>query len=487
MTTLGRPSTDPTGGFQDAKGDYLVNSSTPGASGPSSWLFDPGVLIDEDGKAYLAFGGNGESNARMIQLGSDLVSVSGTATGLAPKGFYEASFLFKRNSIYYYAYSTNPDNGLRIDYLTSTSPMSGYTYGGVIGEGPPENGDNNHASEFEFNGRWYHAYHNRAVAKQAGIPATYRRNLALEVLDFKDDGSIIPVTYTKDGVPQVGTLNPYVRVEAETLNAQSGIETEPCTDGGMAVTQIDNGDWLKVRGVDFGAGAEKFSARVASGAAGGSIRIHQDSNTGTLLGACDVPATGSADTWLAVTCEVSGITGTKDIVFEFVDSGSALFGFDSWQFTATGGAPPAPSVSAGASATAAPLPSGTPPTPTSSPTAAAPGVSAATSASTQAAVSSTPTAQPPTAGPATPTATSSGVSRPVATETIPAPAPSVSSPATSASSTPMDTTAAENSTDACGCVLVGGARDASRPLIALAGLIFAIQRRRKIVCAVRDR
>lgn len=340
-------STDPAGVFKDAKGSYLVDGSTPGASGSNSWLFDPGALIDDDGQAYLSFGGNGMTNARIIKLGTDLKSVSGSAAALAPNGFFEASFLFKRNSIYYFAYSTDSANGLRIDYMTSSSPMSGYTYRGTVAGQPPVNNNNNHASEFLFNGQWYHAYHNRYVSTQAGISTTYKRNLGIEVLNFNTDGTIKQVTYTTDGVPQVGTLDPYVRVEAETMNAQSGIETETCSEGGMDVTQISNGDWTRVRGVNFGtAGAKTFSARVASTSSGGSIELHLGSLTGTLVGTCSVPSTGGAQTWMTTTCNVSGATGVADLYFKFTGSGTSLFNFDYWQFTGgdggaggSGGAP----------------------------------------------------------------------------------------------------------------------------------------------------
>jgi arabinoxylan arabinofuranohydrolase len=327
-------STDPVVGFKDTRGSALVDSGTPGAAGTDIWLFDPGVLIDTDGQAYLAFGGNGENNARLIQLGSDLLSVMAPATQLSPKGFFEASFLFKRNDIYYYAYSSDSNNGQRIDYLKSSSPLSGYTYGGIIADQPPENGNNNHASEFEYQGRWYHAYHNRIVAKTAGIADTYKRNLAIEVLDFNEDGTIKEVTYTSDGVPQVGKLNPYSRVEAETTNAQNGIETEPCSAGGMNVTSSAQSAWIRVRGVDFGStGAKSFSASVAATAAG-AIEIHADSASGPVLGKCDVPATGGAQTWATTTCDVTAATGVKDLVFAFQGS----FGFDYWRFTPVDGA-----------------------------------------------------------------------------------------------------------------------------------------------------
>ncbi len=325
-------STSPTGGFKDAKGSYLVNSSTPGAGG-GGWLFDPGAMIDDDGQAYLSFGGDGANYAHIIKLGSDLASVSGSAVSPAAtvKNFFEASFLFKRNSTYYFAYSSDSSDGLRIDYMTSSSPMTGYTYQGTIAGQPPSNNNNNHASEFEFNGQWYHAYHNRYVSTQAGISTTYKRNLGIEVLNFNGDGTIEQVTYTTDGVPQVGHLDPYVRVEAETMNAQSGIETETCSAGGMDVTQINDGDWVKVRGVDFGASsATSFSASVASTATGGSIELHLGSATGTLIGTCTVPSTGGMQTWMTTTCSVTGATGVQDLVLKFRGSG---FNVDYWSFS----------------------------------------------------------------------------------------------------------------------------------------------------------
>ncbi len=331
-------SASPTGPFKDAKGSALITSSTPGASGPNMWLFDPGVFVDDDGQAYLYFGGNGEQNARIIKLNDDMVSVSGTAIGLTVPYFFEASWMHKRDGVYYLSYSTNPANGIRIDYLTSKSPTSGFTYGGTVGAQPPKNnGDNNHAAIFEFGGSWYHAYHNRSVATDAGEPTGYRRNLALESLTYKADGSIVPVTYTTDGLKQVGHLDPYARVEAETFNAQSGIETEPCEEGGMDVASIHDGDWVRLRGVDFGEGAESFSARVASAAEGGSIELHLDAPDGTLVGTCAVEATGGWQAWSDTSCGVDGATGVHDLYLVFTGGESYLFNVNSWQFSPIGG------------------------------------------------------------------------------------------------------------------------------------------------------
>lgn len=327
-------STTATGTFQDARGSSLVNSNTPGASGVNMWLFDPAVFVDDNGQAYLYFGGNGASNARVIQLNSDMINVSGSATAFTVPNFFEAAWMHKRNGIYYFSYSTNPSNGMRIDYMTSSSPTSGFAYRGVVGGQPPNNNNNNHASIVNLNGTWYHVYHNRDVATQAGINPGYRRNLGIERLNYNADGTIQQVSYTTNGVPQVGTLNPYVRVEAETFNAQSGVETERCSEGGMNAGYLQNGDWVRIRGVNFGStGARNFSARVASSTSGGNIELRLGSPTGTLIGTCTVAGTGGWQSWATRTATVTSTTGTHDIYLRFTGGSGFLFNLNWWQFS----------------------------------------------------------------------------------------------------------------------------------------------------------
>ncbi|HLP75329.1 MAG TPA: glycoside hydrolase family 43 protein, partial [Candidatus Paceibacterota bacterium] len=292
-------STNPVGPFLDVRGKDLINHNTPGVQ-PSTnmWLFDPGVFIDDDGQAYIYFGGNGDHNVRGAKLNRDMISLDGPVMHMYATNFFEASWVFKRNGTYYFSYSSTPRAQMRIDYMTSDNPTNGFTYRGIVGDQPPINNNNNHASQFEFKGRWYHVYHNRIVAKQAGIPTGFRRNIAIEEMSFNDDGSIKKVTYTTNGVAQIGHLDPYTRVEAETFNAQSGIETEQCSEGGMNLSEINNGDWVKLVGVDFGGkGAKKFTARVASAEQGGNVELHLGSPDGKLVGTCKVDNTGGWQQW----------------------------------------------------------------------------------------------------------------------------------------------------------------------------------------------
>ena len=328
-------SDSPTGPFNDPRGSVLIEHGTPGVHpAKNMWLFDPGVFIDDDGQAYLYFGGNGDNNVRVVKLKPDMINLDGEVIKMTAPNFFEAAWVFKRKGIYYFAYSTTPSAGMRFDYMVSDDPIVGYKYAGITSDQPPLNNNNHHAALFEFKGKWYQAYHNRIVAKEAGIPTGFRRNIAIDSFGFNDDGTINKMKFTYDGLVQVGYLNPFVRVEAETMNAQKGVETEICSAGGMNLCSIENGDWVKLKGVDFGDyGAKSFTASVAAANSGGKIEIRIGwPEKGVLLGTCEVPATGGLQSWKTVNCNVSAVKGAVDIYLKFVGNGEKLFNIDWWNF-----------------------------------------------------------------------------------------------------------------------------------------------------------
>jgi len=328
----------PIGPFKDIKGTFLIDHSTPGVQPFSGgWLFDPGVFIDDDGQAYIYFGGNGDDHARLAKLNRDMISLDGDVMQMHVPNFFEAAWVFKRHGIYYYSYSTTPKAEMRIDYMTSHDPVSGFVYRGVVADQPPINHNNNHAAQFQFKGNWYHVYHNRNVATEAGIPTGFRRNIAIEPLHFNPDESIQKVEYT-NGVTQIGHLNPYTRVEAETFYKQSGIETEPTAAGGMALTSIDDGDWTQVAGIDFGSkGARSFTLeiacdRVPENGKNASIELHIDSVDGPLIGSVSVHSTSG--NWENQRIDIEPTFGIRDLYFVFKgDELNGHFKIDSWEFS----------------------------------------------------------------------------------------------------------------------------------------------------------
>jgi len=321
-------SNSPTGPFTDAIGRPLV----------SNGQIDPTVFVDDDGQAYLYWG---NPDLWYVRLNADMTSYSGSPTKITlttagfgartgdanrPTLFEEGPWVYKRNGLYYIVFAAKCCSEF-IAYSTATGPTGPWTYRGTI---MPTQGSSftNHPGVIDFNGGSYFFYHNGALPGGGG----FTRSVAVEKFSYNSDGTIPTITMTSAGAPQVGTLNPYVRQEAETIAWESGVETEPASEGGMNVGYIDNGDYIKVKGVAFGGGATSFSARVASATSGGTIELRLGSPSGTVVGICAVPGTGGWQTWTTVTCPVSGATGTQDLYLRFTGGGGSLFNVNWWQF-----------------------------------------------------------------------------------------------------------------------------------------------------------
>jgi hypothetical protein len=186
-----------------------------------------------------------------------------------------------------------------------------------------------HPGVVDYKGKTYLFYHN------AGLPGGggFRRSVCVDELTFNPDGSVNKVMPTKAGPAPAGTLNPYQRVEAETIAWESGIETTNNSAVGVYVTDISNGDYIKVRAVDFGAkGASKFLASVASATKGGAIELRLDSETGPLIGTLQVKPTGGLDKWKTQSCRVKGAQGVHDLYLKFTGGDGLLLNFDWWRF-----------------------------------------------------------------------------------------------------------------------------------------------------------
>jgi len=336
-------SDSPTGPFKDPLNGALVTSNTPGVLPANDmWLFDPGVFVDDDGQAYMYFGGNGESNIRVIKLGNDMISTVGSAMTMTAPRFFEASWVHKYKDKYYFSYASDFSQGAsKIEYMISDNPTSGYTYKGVILPQPPDNyNNNNHHVTLEFNGDWYCVYHNRTVGKQRGVETNYQRNVCVDKMFYNSDGTIKEVVPTTDSLEQLKYVNPYIDNTAVNMYKESGIETEECSEGGRNVGFLQNGDWIQIKGVDFGSGAKSFQARVASDSSGGKIEIRLDSPTGDLVGTCNVSSTGGWQEWSNVSCTVSGASSVHDLFFRFTGEDDYLFNFSSWKFSGSSSTTP---------------------------------------------------------------------------------------------------------------------------------------------------
>jgi len=318
-----------TGPFRDAIGRPLIVDGE----------IDPTVFVDDNGQAYLYWG---NPNLNYVRLNADMISYSGSPTRIPlttagfgtrngnpsrPTLYEEGPWVFKRNGIYYNVFAAECCSEF-IAYSTATSPTGPWTFRGTV---MPRQGGSftNHAAVIDFNGGSYFFYHNGSLPGGGG----FTRSVAVEKFTYGPGGTIPTINMTTSGAPQVGTLDPYVTQQAETAAWSSGVETEASSEGAQNVGYIENGDWIKIKGVGFGSGAASFSTRVASATSGGRIELRLDGLNGPLAGTCTVTGTGGWQTWATRTCAVTGATGTRDLYLRFTGGSGYLLNINSWSFT----------------------------------------------------------------------------------------------------------------------------------------------------------
>jgi hypothetical protein len=95
------------------------------------------------------------------------------------------------------------------------------------------------------------------------------------------------------------------------------------------VCSINNGDYLKVQGVDLSLGVSSVDVNVAA-LYGGKIEIHSDRIDGPLLGLVKVNRSGEGDVWNTIQTPVKSMRGKHDLYFVFRGE-KELFYFDWWK------------------------------------------------------------------------------------------------------------------------------------------------------------
>ena len=324
----------PEGPWTDPLGKQLVSRQTPTCD-TVEWLFDPAVMVDDDGSAYLCFGGGVPSGkdehpmtARIVKLGADMISLDGEPVTIDAPYLFEDSGINKINGKYVYSYCTNWASGKKdgvgtavIAYMTSDSPMGPYTYVGTVLPNPSNlgGGGNNHHSIFEFNGELYIAYHTRSVDSQVFGKSRNYRSTHIDKLTVNADGTINKGTPTMIGVEQLDKLNPYVTVQAENIFRQYGINVSGL---GNTVVNASSGSFIGVKGADFSKGLSTITVR-AKAESDTKIDVRVGSERGTVIGTIDVK---TSEDFQDFTGNFEGLSGTRDLYFVF--NGNVVL--DSW-------------------------------------------------------------------------------------------------------------------------------------------------------------
>ncbi len=343
----------PVGPFTDPLGKELISRNTPNCA-DVLWLFDPAVLLDDDGRGYLYFGGGvphdkiaAPGTGRVVELGEDMISVKGEAKAIDIPYLFEDSGIHKYKDKYYYTYCTNWQvdqagtdkygfHNAEIACLESDSPMGPFTYKETILENPGKYCGlygNNHHCVFSFKNEWYMTYHSRLLEKNMKVEHGYRAT-HVDKFVMGEDGTIGTIKQTQDSRTQLQYVNPYVENSAVNMAVMGGLNTAPLTTAPgseMILTEIHTGDFMKVAGVDFGDSAPtKWNAFIRTLANKGercAIQIRVDRLFGDVIGYLAIE--DAADfTKLTATLEAE-VTGVHDLYLLFSGEGYEM---KSWSF-----------------------------------------------------------------------------------------------------------------------------------------------------------
>lgn len=338
-------SDKPSGPFKDARRQPVISTGTGGD-------IDPTVFIDDDGSRYIYWGNNKlcyamlgttmlSINTRLGEKGVVSVPLTADAFGGVKKDgkvdgadcYEEGPWLDKRGSTYYLLYAAGgvPEH---ISYSTSDSPRGPWTYRGQLMTQQATNSFTNHCGMVRYKGRDYFFYHTGWAQGGGG----FNRSTAVEEMHINEaTGEIAPITATREGVAPLCTMNPYIRQQAETLNAGYGVSVVGNESTGVYVTDIHYGDSMRVANVDFGEqGAKSITIKTAKAAGKGYLVIRLDSSKGKTIARIPLAVTGSDAVWEENTYDLMHTpTGVHNLHFSFVGSatgGSTIFNWDWWQF-----------------------------------------------------------------------------------------------------------------------------------------------------------
>ena len=329
----------PVGPFKDAIGRPLVDGK---------WDYiDPTVFIDDDGQAYL-YWGNPEIyyvklNPDMISFDGEVQRVEQTVEGFGAPGpkervkdakykdtYTEGPWFFKRGGKYYLVYAAGgvPEH---IAYSMSDSPTGPWKYMGEIMPLCDTGSFTNHSGVADYKGKSYFFYHTGKLPGGGG----FGRSVAMEEFKYNPDGTFPTIMPTDEGPAPVAYLDPYKRTEAETMAWSQGVRVEPNARTGVYVSDVHNGDFIRVDNVNFGSGGpRKFGASVASALRGGVMEVRLDSQDGELIASLEVPSTGGWEEWKYIeTPALIEVPGVHNLYFVFKGrKGPKLFNIDYWEF-----------------------------------------------------------------------------------------------------------------------------------------------------------
>ena len=144
----------------------------------------------------------------------------------------------------------------------------------------------------------------------------YTATSAGEFIVTASAGEVVQTATVTVNAPDPGLL-----IEAETLVASAGVQTEPCSEGGENVGYIDAGDWMVWDVALPTAGSYLVEYRVASLNGGGVLQLEKAGGSPLYGEPVSVPRTGGWQVWTTVSQVVNLPAGQQQIALSVPSGG----------------------------------------------------------------------------------------------------------------------------------------------------------------------
>lgn len=343
--------------YGNKKGDYFA--------------FDPGVLVDDDGRVYCYVGfaptggfrrlcqmrGNNVDGSVCLELMPDMKTICAepkliapgpvisAGTGYEGHAFFEASSIRKIGDTYYYVYSSELSHELC--YATGKYPDRDFVYGGTLisigdlgfhGNTTPLNYlGNTHGGMVCVNGQWYIFYHRQTNRQKCA------RQACAEKITIASDGTIAQTELTGCGLndgplPAKGTYEARIacnlssrmgvftagrphekdRKHIHPYFTQSGSDREG--DGDQYIANLTDGAWAGFKYFAFD-GTETTLSVVCRGQAQGVLEVSLARDADPVC----TPQLSPTEQWTEFAASLPEISGTQALYFRYRGKGSADF------------------------------------------------------------------------------------------------------------------------------------------------------------------
>lgn len=338
-------STDPLGPWNDPLGEPFITADTEGLTGCPN-PFDPGVIIDDNGDGWLAFGG-GKSpeksdampgSSKIVKLGEDMLSFGSIFYDIPAPYFFEASELNYINGQFVYTYCTDwSDHSVEWDYDAEPATMCSMVYmttkmvrtgnwemGGEYFTNPGRT--NNHTHLHKFKDNYYIFYQTMMLKDGMGIKGAYR-SLGVDMVNVDEENLTIEcLKYTEEGVSSICNVDPYAENLAAELNNTANITYNNENVVEPIIISGGEGSWFSVRSVDFA--ESKTLAFLGNVKGSGRIEVRLDSLNGETVTSIDFDTPNEFKTVYSEA--VTQLNGVHDLYFVF---SAENIQFNTWQFT----------------------------------------------------------------------------------------------------------------------------------------------------------